>query len=64
MENGQEVSTSENRGNVAPQLINLWLAAIFIVFDRVIANKHYLPVWFEFTEFTDASNGVACMSTK
>jgi len=42
--------------NVAPQLINLWLAAIFSVFDRVIANRHLLTTWFEFTEFTDASS--------
>ena len=26
--------------NVAPQLINLWLTEIFIVFDRVIINIH------------------------
>ena len=30
--------------NVAPQLINLWLTAIFSVFDRVIADRHTLNV--------------------
>jgi len=28
--------------NVAPQLINLWLTAIFNVFDRVVANRQTL----------------------
>jgi len=48
--------------NVAPELINLWLTAIFKVFDRVIPNR--LPMWLEFTEFTNASSKVAGMSIK
>jgi len=40
--------------NVAPQLISLWLTAIFSMFDRIIANTQtlaaYTCMWFEFAE--------------